>query len=277
MASKAHSNNDETRFWLKFQVCADGLSPRPTASADSDLVGGATTFPRFGDLPPEIRLQIWSHLIQPRVVIAACLDAENATSKTAQLEQRRRLPAVPALLHACAEARELGLRHYERAFAWRVPHMLVDSGAPRPARREACVWFNFAVDALLLLGELEPFDRYGFNSPMVYFLDKEDTARVRHVALAFEELRYGEQDSEQIFGCLFHVLDRFPAAGRLLVTSTPQDLEERRDVLAADDNPIQKVWRGWINGTSVVTSSLADTQILMIRELDLETFIREDR
>jgi hypothetical protein len=111
---------------------------------------------------------------------------------------------------------------------------------------------------------------------MVYFLAKEDTRRVRHVACAFEELHLGVYESEQIFGCLFHIVDRFPAAQRLLVTSTPRDVETRQLVLPSADNVIQKLWWGWVHGTSIVTSSLANTQILMIREDDLASFIAEN-
>jgi hypothetical protein len=135
------------------------------------------------------------------------------------------------------------------------------------------VWFNFALDTLFFLGELEPFDRYGFSFPAVYFLRREDTARVRHVACAFEELGLGggdgQRESEHVFSCLFHVVDRCPASPRLLISCTPRDLEVRQDFLPASDNVVQKLWWAWINGTSVVTSSLAEKQILMVREGDL--------
>jgi len=93
------------------------------------------------------------------------------------------------------------------------------------------------------------------------------------VACAYEELHLGVYESEHIFGSLFHVVDRFPGAERLLVTSTPRDAEVRHLVLPAADNVIQKLWLAWVNGTSVVTSSLASKQILMIREDDLASFI----
>lgn len=263
----------EKSFWLEFQVCSDGhhdhQQPRHAAAA----AAAPATFTCFGDLPVELRLKIWEHLLQPRVVIAACLDEDNAADKRAQLARRPCLPAAPVLLRVCHEARAVALRRYERAFAWRVPAMLA-----RPRSAPARVWFDFSRDTLLLLGELEPYDSSNINAPMVYFLDRADARRVRHVACAFEELRFGEVESEQIFGCLFHVLDSFTGAGRLLITSTDDDL--RRHTMigclpSSTDNVVQKIWWAWINGTSIVTSRMKDRQILMVREDGLADFVAE--
>lgn len=270
---RAREKEPDKSFWLEFQVCSDGhydqQGPRPAAAA----AAAPATFTCFGDLPVELRLKIWEHLVQPRVVIAACLDEENAADKRAQLARRPSLPATPVLLHVCHEARAVALRRYERAFAWRVPAMLA-----RPRSAPARVWFDFSRDTLLLLGELEPYDRSNINAPMVYFLDRADARRVRHVACAFEELRFGEVESEQIFGCLFHVLDSFTGAGRLLITSTDDDL--RRHTMigclpSSTDNVVQKIWWAWINGTSIVTSTMRDRQILMVREDGLAHFVAE--
>ncbi len=57
----------ETRFWLEFQVCSDGAAP----DADSGPAPEACAFPRFADLPAELRLAVWDYLIQPRVVLVA--------------------------------------------------------------------------------------------------------------------------------------------------------------------------------------------------------------
>ncbi|KAH8899641.1 hypothetical protein GQ53DRAFT_758795 [Thozetella sp. PMI_491] len=271
-------HEDKTRFWLEFQVCSDGFD-----DADARLTGrdpaaphtaGPETFSCFGDLPPELRLQIWEAAIQPRVVLAACFNSHHQDAKRAQLAARARKRRVPVLLHVCHESRQLALRHYELAFSWKIPHRLASSESG-PDQCAAGLWFNFELDALLFLGELEPFDSYGFNSPMVYFLRKEDTRRVRHVACAFEELHLGIYESEQIFGSLFHLLDRFPAVKRLLITTTPKDQEVSHLMLPTADNVIQKLWWAWINGTSVVTSSLANKQILMIREDDIASFITD--
>jgi len=267
-------HDEKTKFWLEFQVISDGLSPTSPTLAPAAGTAPLNTFTCFTLLPAELRLKIWEELLQPRIVLAACLDSRFIARKRTQLATRPALPPTPVLLLVCRETRTLALRHYELAFAWKLPPRLAspEAGAV-PTRGDARVWFNFRLDALLLLGELEPFDQYGFNSPMVYFLRRDDCRRVRHVACAYEELHLGVYESEHIFGSLFHVVDRFPGAERLLVTSTPRDAEVRHLVLPAADNVIQKLWLAWVNGTSVVTSSLASKQILMIREDDLASFI----
>jgi len=269
---------NENNFWIEFQVFSDGLELPPAAAAAASgpetaatAAAVATTFPRFGDLPPEIRLKIWAELIQPRVVIAACVDAEHLAERREQLAARPRRPAVPVLLHACHEARELALRHYQLAFGWKTPYILASAGGRREAPPRA--WFNFALDGLLLLGELEPHDAFGVSTPSVYFLPREDTHRVRRVACAFEGLRHGEYDSQRIFSCLFHVLDRFPLAARLLITSTDADVAAARELLLpSGDNVIQRIWWAWIHGSTVVTSELADRQMIMVHEAGLPAF-----
>ncbi|KAI0602264.1 hypothetical protein F4775DRAFT_230649 [Biscogniauxia sp. FL1348] len=215
------------------------------------------------------------------------------------------------------------------------------------------VWFNFALDTVYLVGELEPCDSFGFNSPMAYFLDREEARRVRRAAVAFGALRYGEAGVQQIFGSLFHVVDRFPPAdGRVLVTVTPADeythalmggeaplvpfddgdgdgdrngngdgdgnggvdwdgvevmegrsssvsyrsgavassLSSSRGVEAeghrgarqrpprqaqqeeGNENVLQKIWKYWYRG-SIVKSSLANTEFVLVREADLEKHV----
>ncbi len=268
---------ESTKFWLEFQVASDGFESASAADSSSSLATPHTaaapvTFSCFGRLPPEIRLQIWECMIRPRIVIAACFNSHFHDQKRKQLAARAKKRPVPVLLHICQESRQVALKHYELAFAWRIPHRLASSESG-PGQCDARLWFNFGMDALLLLGELEPFDSYGFNSPMVYFLRKEDTRRVKHVACVFEELHLGVYESEQIFGSLFHILDRFPAVERLLITATDKDEEVSHIAFPTTENVIQKLWWAWINGSSVVTSSLADKQILMIREDDMGSFI----
>ncbi|KAK0626178.1 hypothetical protein B0T14DRAFT_562113 [Immersiella caudata] len=278
-------HDEKTKFWLEFQVISDGLTPAPSPASPPTLSSTPTlqqlsappqpqTFHPFPYLPYELRLKIWEELLQPRIVLAACFDSRFASHKRSQLALRPSLPPTPVLLLINRETRALALRHYELSFAWKLPPRLASPEAGAiPTKGDARVWFSFRLDALLLLGELEPFDQYGFNSPMVYFLRRDDCKRVRHVAVAYEELHLGVYESEQIFGSLFHVVDRFPAAERLLITSTMRDAETRHLVLPAADNVIQKLWLAWVNGTSIVTSSLASRQILMIREDDLPGFV----
>ncbi len=265
---------EKARHWLEFRVCSDGfddtddklLAPHPATPAGS--------FSCFGNFPPEIRLLIWEATIQPRIVLTACFNPQNEPAKRAQLTGRARKRQVPVILHVCHESRQLALRHYELTFSWKVSHQLAPSD-PGLNQSDARVWFNFNLDSLLFLGELEPFDQDGFNAPMIDFLRREDTERVRHVACALEELHLGLDETDGILNSLLHILDRFPALQRLLLTATPEDRKVKRLHLATSDNAIQRVWSGWLNGTSVVTSSLAKKQILMIREEDMASFIAE--
>ncbi|OLN92192.1 hypothetical protein CCHL11_01600 [Colletotrichum chlorophyti] len=276
---EAHLNalTSASKFWLEFSLFNNDDHSTPTSPATPP----PRHFHRFPDLPPEIRLKIWSHIIAPRVVTACCFERDDRLpARRAAFAKRSASPVCapsspsavfnptcPAILLACRESRALGLKHYELTFGWKISALLSDTPIARPPR----AWFNFALDALYLVGELEAYDQYGFNSPMVYFLRKRDARRVRHVACAFEELHYPEQESDQIFGCLWHVVDRFCGAKRLMVAVTPRDEEAMREgglVLGAD-NVMQKIWNGWILGTTVTTSSLADTQILLVREGDL--------
>ncbi|GJC82517.1 hypothetical protein ColLi_05355 [Colletotrichum liriopes] len=270
-------------FWIEFSVFDDGLdAPRAAALVPATL----PRFHRFPDLPPEIRLKIWSYLVAPRVVTACCFERDARLPARRAAFARRSVaapcgpspspsprpepvvfnPTCPVVLLVCRESRALGLAHYELSFGWKISALLSDTPIARPPR----AWFNFRLDALYLAGELEAYDQYGFNSPMVYFLRRQDTARVRHVACAFEELHYPEQESDQIFGCLWHVVDRFAGARRLMVAVTPRDEEGMKgSLMLSADNVMQKIWNGWILGTTVTSSSLADTQILLVREGDL--------
>lgn len=146
---------------------------------------------------------------------------------------------------------------------------------------------------MYLLGELEPCDSYGFNSPMAYFLDREEALRVKRLAVAYGALRFGEAGPQHIFGALFHVVDRFArVGGKVLVAVVPRDefthqLMGGEDMLVRgeedggegarrgageDVNMVQKIWRDWYRG-SIVTSSLANMQFELVRESDLPEHI----
>ncbi|KAK4459932.1 hypothetical protein QBC42DRAFT_111437 [Cladorrhinum samala] len=263
-----HQDEEKIPFWLEFQVVHDGLDP-PAAADNSEA-----SFTCFGALPPELRLHIWECLIQPRIVAVVSMEPGTQDEKRVQIARRSRKRSTPVLLHVNREARTLALRHYQPAFSWKTPPRLAtpESGVT-PAHKDARVWFNFEIDALLLLGDLEPSDHHGFNSPMVYFFRKDDTCRVRHVACAFEEIHLSLYESDHIFGTLFHVIDRFPNAERLLVTTTPRDRETRNLVLPTTNNVLQKLWCAFINGTTSVNTILANKQIIMLKEDDLASFI----
>lgn len=258
------------RFWLEFRTFDDGLSTSPAMiSSPSNTL---TTFPQFTLLPPELRLRIWSELVQPRIIVACCLQRdEYLPQRRRNLDSISRGTATPVLLHVNRESRYLALQHYETAFSWRISKLLSDTPVSAPAR----VWFNFALDAVYLTGELEAYDSYGFNSPMVYFLRREDTRRVLHIACPFAELGYPRQESDQVFGCLWHVVDGFPAAKRLLLTVGEGDEEGvRGSKLLSTDNVMQKIWSGWLGGSTTETSSrMADKKMLLLREEDLVGFV----
>ncbi|KAI1428859.1 hypothetical protein F5Y12DRAFT_638053 [Xylaria sp. FL1777] len=170
-----------------------------------------------------------------------------------------------------------------------------------PERRTSSpprTWFNFALDAVYLLGELEPCDSFGFNSPMTYFIPSQTARRVRKTAVSFGALRYGETGGQQIFGALFHVVDRFDQ-DEVLVCVTERDewthaMMGNETALVVDDddgggrvrddgngngngnagadadaNVVQKIWRDWYRG-AIVTSPLANLRFSLIREKDLE-------
>lgn len=270
MSDYEDEQSPNPRFWLEFRTFDDGMTC-PLSGA-SPIAAEPVSFPQFSRLPPEIRFQIWNYMVQPRIVVASCLQqAESLSERRKELHARASGSAVPALLQVNHETRELALKHYELTFSWRISKLLSDTPVSRPAR----VWFNFELDALFLTGELEAYDTYGFNSPMVYFLRREDTRRVRHIACAFRELGYPDQESDQIFGCLWHVVDRFPGVDRLLLTVGEGDEEAIGSsvTLGSTDNMMQKIWNGWMCGTTVTSSKMADKQMLLVREDGLAEFI----
>ncbi|KAI0472485.1 hypothetical protein F4859DRAFT_107403 [Xylaria cf. heliscus] len=126
-----------------------------------------------------------------------------------------------------------------------------------PERRTSSpprTWFNFALDAVYLLGELEPCDSFGFNSPMAYFIASQTARRVRKAAVSFGALRYGETGGQQIFGALFHVVDRFPplaaedgeGEGEVLVCVTERD-EWTHAMMGHDTGLVDERYRRHVN------------------------------
>ncbi|OTA54935.1 hypothetical protein K449DRAFT_191872 [Hypoxylon sp. EC38] len=309
--NKRTSVPQRPRFRLEFRVVSDGLETakaQALTQAGQHAHGGRFTL--FPQLPAELRLKIWEYLLAPRIIAIACLDAEAPPSSDEELEEpwtsfpELEVPApraVPVLLLVNRETRTLALKRYSPAFAWKVPYMLLhNDSSPTPSTTASSsssssstwsrprVWFDYARDAVYLLGELEPCDSYGFNSPMAYFLDREEALRVRRLAVAFAALGYGESGSQHIFGTLFHVVDRFArlgdGGGGVLVAVAPRD--ELTHALMGGEGPlvlgdgnggrvredemnvVQKIWRDWYRG-SIVTSSLASVQFELVRESDL--------
>ncbi|KAH7321055.1 major facilitator superfamily domain-containing protein [Stachybotrys elegans] len=268
MSDSSDEQSPDPKLWLEFRTFDDGFSnPTPTTNGTPRL----TTFPLFARLPAELRIKIWSHLVQPRIVVVSCLQRdEQLAQRRRELDDRTHAANTPALLHVNREARDVGLRHYELTFSWKVSKLLSDTPTSQPAQ----VWFNYDMDTLYLTGELEAHDSYGFNSPMVYFLRREDTRRVKHIACAFAELGYPEQESDQIFGCLWHVVDRFQGVERLLLAVRDADeVQIKGCLLPSTDNVMQKIWNGWMCGTTITNTTMANKQMLLVKEQDMAEFI----
>lgn len=266
-------------FWLEFRTFDDGLTPPlATSPPASPSASPPASFSQFLNLPAELRLKIWDYLIQPRIIVTCCFKRDEGLDKRRQeLEQRTtRGNAVPVLLKINRESRAEGLKHYELAFRWNISKLISDTPVSKPAQ----VYFNFKLDALYLTGDLEAYDTYGVNSPMVYFMRREDTIRVRHVACAFKELGYPEHESDQIFGCLWHVVDRFPAVERLLLTVGEGDEDKIvvKEPLGSTDNVMQNIWHAWMSGeTDTESRFMADKQMLLVRENALAEYITSNQ
>ena len=119
----------------------------------------AIRFPQFVRLPPEIRLVVWEYaLCQPRIIVVTskCEDYTppvgttldpltssnylNAPANGFHSPVLTSLPPLspppppwtpppaelPALMMACRESYDCAIKFYQRAFDWRVPHVLVD-------------------------------------------------------------------------------------------------------------------------------------------------------
>ena len=100
MSDAAEEQSPNPRFWLEFRTFDDGLST-PTSSPEPAL----TAFPQFGQLPTELRLKVWSYLIQPRIIVACCLQCdERLPERRAELDARTRGAAIPVLLHINRES-----------------------------------------------------------------------------------------------------------------------------------------------------------------------------
>ena len=91
------------------------------------------------------------------------------------------------------------------------------------------------------------------------------------------ELGYPRQESDQVFGCLWHVVDGFPTIERLLLTVGEGDDEAvKGSKLMSPDNVMQKIWSGWLGGSTTETSSrMAHKQMMMIQEEDLSGFVAD--
>lgn len=104
----------------------------------------ATTFHRFPFLPWELRARIWELTVEPRTVEVHTItygSEEDSETQAEDGEPHRRLVSttpVPATLHTCREARNLGLYQKEFSEFEDVPE----------GREKRYVWLNLDIDMI---------------------------------------------------------------------------------------------------------------------------------
>ncbi|KAF2743581.1 hypothetical protein M011DRAFT_372674, partial [Sporormia fimetaria CBS 119925] len=91
-----------------------------------------STFHPFPRLPCELRLQIWEHAVEPRTI--------EVRYRAYKPERLLCTNPVPAIMEACREARDVGLKLYEKAF--------LDSIPGRPDLGERYIWLNWDFDVI---------------------------------------------------------------------------------------------------------------------------------
>lgn len=120
-----------------------------TTSTGNDMA----TFHPFPRLPAQLRAMVWQATLVPRVVDVGRYSREFVIRDHLKRGMRPGLSSstpVPAILHACREARHLGA--YQRAFS---ELDIVDGDEPQ------YIWVNFAVDMIHIrddsrLSDFEP-------------------------------------------------------------------------------------------------------------------------
>lgn len=100
------------------------------------------TFPRFSDLPPEIRHIIWGYTACVERRVDIWLNREWPTIP-GDLRWTSRTP-VPSILHTSVEAREIGLKFYKAAF--------MHAASPALTYPATEIYVNFDYDILCPIG-----------------------------------------------------------------------------------------------------------------------------
>ncbi|KAI2622132.1 hypothetical protein GGS26DRAFT_249122 [Hypomontagnella submonticulosa] len=193
-----------------------------TLSSLSSKIQSPTTFTRFRELPPELRIKIWQYAMpEPRTVIVKSPHArqkqtprslEEAMSKPRDPEQSWfSTTQIPALLHVNAEARHEALKHYKLSLG-------VGSVQPR-------IYVDFNRDTLFFgNSELKPECSSLWTST-------QDLNQVKHLAVvpegAWRVLRWKKVDLNSLEKMIFvHDTDKLEL-GPLpqLVEDESQDIE----------------------------------------------------
>jgi hypothetical protein len=144
------------------------------------------TFTLFPKLLIELRLKIWGHAAsQARTLhLTTTWDFQNREKRGIEGDNK-----VPAILHACSEARQEGLKHYTACTK------RCESGANglniHPTRGHVSelilcpdkkVYVNFGVDRFLRDFEVEYDDNYLED----FQLEQKDLAKIQHLDIAWE-------------------------------------------------------------------------------------------
>ncbi|EFX05753.1 hypothetical protein CMQ_3822 [Grosmannia clavigera kw1407] len=267
-------------FWLEFDALEqEAVEPLPP--------GAPTSLRQFGQLPAEIRLQVWAAALrqQRRVITVTCHSADSTylSGVPGQCVYDRMSPQrwSPALLPVLFRVSREALADLAEAPAriFTAGHQPVSSPETRDRPQHSltsipkntyrrpgghgCL-FNFETDVLLLQGDLEPHDDAATTS-MVYFLSRDDTRRVRHVACSAIALGVGRLQPELLFARLFPIVDRFHIVDRLVVVTPPttagNDGDDGDDSTGCGsqhqkkpiryDDICQQVWSRWTNSQNM--------------------------
>ena len=276
------------KIWLEFRTYDDGHQDEQQSKETT-----RHSFPQFSQLPPELRLKIWSYLVQPRVVVACCLyNDDNLQRRRQNLDRLSRGSNTPAILQINRESRSVGLNHYEPTFGTNETELAPWRPDPNylPPARPATIWFNFELDTLWLNGEVNTNDletpadwSYWYGLPLLRFLKPEDTARIRNVACAVSELGWPRDGTMQIMPRLWSIFRRFPLAQHVPLTVGRADdarIEGAKERHLTDmwgqpavHSEMDTAWNGWLTGTTVMVSVGDGRKVLLVREEDLSEFL----
>ncbi|KAH8670412.1 hypothetical protein BGZ60DRAFT_407385 [Tricladium varicosporioides] len=128
------------------------------------------TFPRFRDLPAELRHVIWELVLPgPRIVRLEAIQLKSLRSEVGFIIEQYgwKSQSIVPHMEICREARDIASKHYTYAFA------------PNITSKPPGIWFDFRIDTLYL--------DFGFNriANRHYLLEElcEDVEKVKYLAV----------------------------------------------------------------------------------------------
>jgi hypothetical protein len=160
-----------------------------------------SSFPQFGKLPKEIRLEIWEAALPgPRIVELRERPLKSSGHLT-PITSFKSYCRAPDILFACRESHEVAIRHYERAF---------DMVASHPE-----TWFDFHRDVLYIR-----WDKFKYNlttvqfDDLIYYMpcifDEEVRGQIENLAILMEKKgigNYGGKNLEKFLSCILRHFD----------------------------------------------------------------------